>query len=54
MWMDEWTDIHHETNTRSSKMCEVPDIGHFVLYVKYLHGTELRLFDSKQQNSRIT
>jgi len=54
MWMDGWTDSHHEPTIHSSKMCEVPDIGHVVLYVKYLHGTELRLLDSKQQNPRIT
>jgi len=27
MWMDGWTDSHHEPTTRSSKICEVPDIG---------------------------
>jgi hypothetical protein len=54
MWMDGWTNSHHEPTTRSSKMCEVPDIVHVVVYVKYLRGTDLRLLDSKQQNSRIT
>jgi hypothetical protein len=25
---DGWTDSHHEPNTRSSEVCEVPDISH--------------------------
>jgi len=53
MWMDGWTGSHHEPTTHYSKMCELPEIGHFVIYVKYLLGTDLRLLDSKQQNSRI-
>jgi hypothetical protein len=47
MWMDGWTDSHHRPTTRSSKMCEMPDIGHFVIYVKYLQDTHLRWLDSK-------
>jgi hypothetical protein len=54
MWMDGWTDSHPKPTTRSSKMCELPYIGHSVIYVKSLHGTDFRLLDSKQQNFRIT
>jgi hypothetical protein len=54
MWMDGWTDSHHKPTTRSSKMYEMPDIGHFVTYVEGLHSTDLRWLDSKQQNLRIT
>ena len=42
MWIAEWTDSHHETNTRFSEMCEVPDIVHVVIYIKYSQGTDLR------------
>jgi len=45
MWMDRWTDSPHEPTTRSSKMYEVPDIGHFVIYVKYLYDTDFRLLE---------
>jgi len=36
-----WTDSHHETNTRFSEMCVVPDIVHFFIYVKHSQGTDL-------------
>jgi hypothetical protein len=31
MCTDGWTDSYNEPNTRSSEMCEVPDLVHFVI-----------------------
>jgi len=51
-----WTDSHHETNTRFSEMCVVPDTVHFVIYVKHSQGTDLlvRWLESKGQCLRMT
>jgi len=34
VWTDGWTDSRQVTHTRFSKMCETPDIVHFVIYKK--------------------
>ena len=49
MWPAGWTDSHHEPNTRFSEMCDVPDIVHFVIYVKHSQGTNLRCVELKGQ-----
>jgi len=35
-------------------MSEVPDIVHFVIHLKYLNGTDLRLSNSKAQSLKMT
>ena len=53
MWTDGWTDSHHEPNTRSSEMCEVPDIVHFFIHIKHLQYADLRLLGSEEQCLKI-
>jgi len=49
MCMDGWTDSYHESNTCFSEMSEVAVIAHYVINVKYLQGTDLRLLDWGRQ-----
>jgi hypothetical protein len=53
MWTNGWTDSHYEPNTRSSEMCEVPDIVHFQINLKYLQDTDLRLLGSEERCLKI-
>jgi len=50
MRTDVWTDSHHESNTRFSEMCEVPEIVHFVINLNNLKGTDLRSLDPGGQS----
>ena len=49
MWSAERTDSHREPNTRFLEICEIPDIVHFVIYIKHSQGTDLRLVELKEQ-----
>jgi len=53
MWMVGWTDSYHEPNTLFSEMCLVPDIVHFVIYVKHSQCTDLRWLELKGQCLRM-
>ena len=53
MWSAEWTDSHHESNTRFSEIWEMPDIVHFVIYIKHSQGTDLLYVELKEQSLTV-
>jgi hypothetical protein len=53
MWTDGWTDSRQVNHTRFSKMCEAPDLVHFVIYKKQSQETDLRLLELMGQCLRI-
>ena len=45
----QWTDSHHETNTRFSEMYEMPDVVDFLIYINHSQDTDLRIAELKGQ-----
>jgi len=41
-----WTVSHHESDTRYLEVYDVPDIVNFLMNLKYLQDTDLRLLGS--------